>query len=83
MKNPNVCKDCKYRSSDYQYNNRYRNNCDYLSITGHSRIVIEMENGGVQEDSCICYEKKPREKRREGLKYSHSKGCTNSERTGN
>ena len=55
IKKQSVCKGCKYYIKNCTLA-VFRNTCDYLSQTGHSRIVVEMENGGVKADSCICYE---------------------------
>jgi hypothetical protein len=55
MKNKSVCKGCKYYIVDC-YPPIFKNSCDYLHQTGKSRIVVEMENGGVKANSCVCYE---------------------------
>ena len=55
IKKKSVCKGCKYKINKCQYS-VFNDTCDYLSQTGHSRIVVEMEHGGVKEDSCVCYE---------------------------
>ena len=34
-----------------------RNACDYAETTGHSRLKVEIKNGGYRKDSCPCYEK--------------------------
>lgn len=55
MKNKSVCKGCKYylkKSSTPFFNNT----CNYIGKTGRSRLVVEMQNGGVKQDSCICFE---------------------------
>lgn len=54
MKDPELCKKCKYKTTDYTFENRYKHRCNFLFITGQSRLVIEMANGGVKTDSCIC-----------------------------
>jgi hypothetical protein len=58
IKDKSVCKGCKYNIVKCQFH-IFNNTCDYLSQTGRSRIVVEMENGGIKADSCICYEKGP------------------------
>lgn len=58
IKDASVCKGCKYYITKCQYH-IFTGTCDYLTQTGHSRIVVEMENGGIKADSCICYEKGP------------------------
>lgn len=55
IKKKSVCKGCKYNVKHCTLT-VFRNTCDYLAQTGHSRIVVERENGGVKADSCICYE---------------------------
>lgn len=54
MKNPKVCKGCKYRMR--AQSGEFKNVCNYIEITGRSRLVVERENGGYKTDSCICYE---------------------------
>ena len=56
MKNQKVCNGCIYhleRGEHFSFNNT----CEYMTITGHSRLVFERQNGGCQTDSCICYKK--------------------------
>ena len=55
IKKKSVCKGCKYHIEKCQYH-IFNGTCDYLTQTGHSRIVVEMEQGGVKADSCPCYE---------------------------
>lgn len=55
-KNPGVCKGCKYHISKGTYN-AFDDSCDYVTLTGHSRLVVELEHGGFKTDSCVCYEK--------------------------
>lgn len=55
IKKQSVCKGCKYHITNGNVAT-FRNTCDYLEQTSKSRIVVEMENGGVKTDSCICYE---------------------------
>ena len=55
IKKKSVCKGCKYNVKHCTLT-VFRNTCDYLAQTGHSRIVVERENGGVKANSCICYE---------------------------
>lgn len=62
MKKPSVCKGCKYRMG--RQNSDLKDVCNYIEITGRSRLVIERENGGYKTDSCICYE--AGEKKRRG-----------------
>ena len=54
LKNKDVCKGCVYRC---KFDNTHYM-CNYLEMTGNSRILIERANGGVQKDSCCCYERK-------------------------
>lgn len=58
IKDKSVCKGCKYHITK-SHCPMYNDTCDYLTQTGQSRIVIEMANGGVKSDSCVCYEKGP------------------------
>lgn len=62
MKNKSVCKGCKYylENSSKPY---FRDTCDYMEQTGKSRLVAEMKNGGVKQDSCICFEAGRRKRR--------------------
>lgn len=55
LKSVEVCKGCKYLLKGQT---ELKNTCNYLEITGHSRVLVEMEHGGVKADSCCCYEKK-------------------------
>ena len=64
MKNVEICKGCKYFVRNEGLVN-LQNTCNYLSMTGKSRYIKEEECGGYKEDSCICYEKKIRERRRQ------------------
>lgn len=57
MKNKGVCKGCRYYK-EHSTTPDYVGICDFLDMTGKSRIVIEMQNGGIEHDSCICYESK-------------------------
>lgn len=51
-KKAGVCRGCVY------YKNHVNSKmCDYLSMEGHSRLIVERENGGYKTDSCICYKK--------------------------
>lgn len=60
-----VCDGCRYKMpSKYGYS-ELQNACDYAEMTGRSRLKIEMENGGYSNDSCPCYEKGKRGRRRE------------------
>lgn len=63
MKNKNVCKGCKYLL-DRQDLGLLKGACDYCASTGQSRVALEMQNGGIKKDSCICYDSG--EKRRKG-----------------
>ena len=56
MKDRAVCVGCKYHVVRGEYS-AFDDTCDYITMTGRSRLVVEMENGGVKKDSCICYEK--------------------------
>lgn len=58
MKDKGVCKGCKYYKEDSTTFGC--SICDFLEMTGKSRIVIEIQNGGIKHDSCICYEEKKR-----------------------
>jgi hypothetical protein len=67
MKNKGVCKGCKY----YQKKSSmpiFNNTCDYMGQTGRSRLKIELDNGGVKKDSCICYEAGKRTRRAKNAK---------------
>lgn len=59
VKKPSVCKGCKYRVEKHTYQS-FNQTCNYIEVTGHSRLKVELENGGFKEDSCVCYEKKTR-----------------------
>lgn len=63
LKKAGVCKDCKYYIK-YSPTTSLYGICDYLEQTGGSRLVKEYENGGYQEDSCVCFKKK------DGKKYN-------------
>lgn len=63
MKNADVCKGCKYLLRE---SGILKGTCNYMEITGHSRIVVERANGGVKADSCCCYEAGNRAKKRKG-----------------
>lgn len=55
-KNKKVCEGCKYlMKSDGLVS--LNNTCNYMSITGKSRLQMEEKNGGYKSDSCCCYEK--------------------------
>jgi hypothetical protein len=56
MKDKGVCDGCKYRVT-IAANVFLKNTCDYSGVTGKSRLVKEIENGGYKTDSCICYDK--------------------------
>lgn len=58
LKSLDVCKGCKYL---FKGQTELRNTCNYAEATGHSRIMIELEHGGVKADSCCCYEAKRKE----------------------
>ena len=62
MKNKDVCIGCKYHVKTCT-KVVFKNICDYAEMTGKSRLVKEMQNGGYKEDSCICYEKGRRKNR--------------------
>ena len=67
MKDKGVCNGCKYRINTS--NGAYlKGCCDYMEQTGKSRIVIELQNGGIKTDSCICYEKGRRKSRAKNAK---------------
>ena len=63
MKSMDVCSGCKYLAKRCDIP-AFNNTCDYLTITGHSRLKAENENGGYKKDSCVCYEKGRRKTRR-------------------
>lgn len=65
MKNPGVCTGCKYRCT--RRNFMLYGSCDYIGFTNESRIVKEMQNGGIKKDSCICYAPKEKKVRRNDL----------------
>lgn len=56
MKDEGVCDGCKYCVEKCNYS-IFNGSCDYLLLTGHSRMLVERRNGGVKRDSCICYER--------------------------
>lgn len=56
MKNPEVCRGCKYRMNKNQMSG-CEGACNYSDVNKKSRLVIEMQNGGYRKDSCICKEK--------------------------
>lgn len=59
VKQKGVCDGCKYLMPiSYGLSNA----CNYVEMTGKSRLKIEMDNGGYSNDSCPCYEKKGRER---------------------
>lgn len=55
LKKKDVCKGCKYLLNG---NAQLKNICNYLEMNEKSRMLIEVANGGVQSDSCCCYERK-------------------------
>jgi hypothetical protein len=57
MKDKKVCEGCKYYKK-HNTNPYFVGICDFLDMTGKSRIAIEMQNGGTKHDSCVCYEAK-------------------------
>lgn len=57
VKEDHVCKGCMYAIPQNFTDCDLRGTCDYARMTGHSRLKIEMENGGYRTDSCPCYEK--------------------------
>lgn len=63
MKKKNVCKGCKYHIEKCQLN-IFIGSCDYATMTGKSRLLIERANGGYQKDRCICREEGERERER-------------------
>ena len=63
MKKATVCKGCKYLITHCSYG-MFKGTCSYMDKTGHSRLVVEIENGGYQEDSCICYCPKEQKRRK-------------------
>ena len=56
VKDKGVCEGCEYFIT-YDQLNAFVGTCDYATLTGKSRLVKEMENGGFKKDSCICYKK--------------------------
>lgn len=63
MKKKSVCKGCEYYKERHAYPDLIRS-CSYMDQTGSSRLKVELDNGGYQTDSCICYkERKRRDKR--------------------
>jgi hypothetical protein len=68
MKNKGVCDGCMYHRSlrDAPMLGKI---CDFASMEGKSRIAIEMENGGIKKDSCICKCTNEREKKKAGWKW--------------
>ena len=56
MKKPEVCEGCKYYIPQSSFP-LLSGSCDYSEKTGHSRLVKEMEKGGVRKDRCPCYER--------------------------
>lgn len=63
MKNAGVCNGCKYHITRTTYHD-LKGGCNYMNVTGHSRLVVEEKNGGYKDDSCICYEVKTRRRRK-------------------
>lgn len=68
IKDSAVCKGCKYRISNNNSSIMLRGSCNYLEMTGKSRLVIERANGGSKVDSCICYEKENKKVTAKGKK---------------
>lgn len=68
MKNKGVCEGCIYYKSlrDAPMLGKI---CDFASMTGKSRIVIERENGGIKHDSCICKDTSKGDKKKAGWKW--------------
>lgn len=62
MKNKGVCDGCAYYKERCELPDLV-GTCNFADMTGKCRIVIEMENGGIKHDSCICYEPKTSKKR--------------------
>lgn len=57
LKKKEVCKGCRYL---FKGQSELRNTCNYIEMTGNSRMLIEIANGGIKSDSCCCYEEKGR-----------------------
>lgn len=62
MKDPEVCKGCKYRISK-SASASLEGACNYADVNQKSRLIIEMQNGGYKTDSCICKEKGKRRRK--------------------
>jgi len=72
VKDKGVCDGCKYLiPSNYGYT-ELQSACDYAEMTGKSRLVIELKNGGYRSDSCPCYDKGKRGRGRK-VKHENSK----------
>lgn len=61
MKDTKVCKGCRYYMAEGMGEKSF---CNFLTMTGKSRLVLEEKNGGYKEDSCICYKPKPKGRRK-------------------
>ena len=62
QKNKEVCKGCKYLIRGVGLVN-LTNTCNYISVTGHSRLLEEKLNGGYKTDACVCYEQSKRRRK--------------------
>jgi hypothetical protein len=56
MKDRKRCKTCKYRTSDFRQTHMTAM-CNYLAITGHSRMIQELADGSYGSSHCNYYER--------------------------
>ena len=68
MKNKGVCDGCIYYKSlrDAPMLGKI---CDFASMTGSCRSVIERDNGGFKKDSCICKDTSKVDKKKAGWRW--------------
>jgi hypothetical protein len=64
VKDKRVCEGCTYAMPRSLGICDLRGACDYAEMTGHSRLKVELENGGFRTDYCPCYEKGERRRRK-------------------
>ena len=56
MKDRKRCKTCKYRTSNYRQTH-VSTMCNYITITGHSRMIQELADGSYGSSHCNYYER--------------------------
>lgn len=69
MKDKGVCDGCRYQKREV-FGGRWVKCCHYLLHNGRSRLVQELDRGGIDRSKCDFYEEKKRPKpKRQGEKW--------------